>query len=338
MLGLARASEYAGWWNQNGPLILRDTVTVTSRQLQPFVVTPRYYADFNGSGSNSTSFVYSTTQAAFDTTGVVNQPKRSVIALTFQVGTDWMVSAPTTGFYTGAAPYVVMGNNGTEVYYSSQLNKSSNFYQITTNGFQGLNLTPAQLSPYRNRWLAAIVSTSDSTSDFADWSGTGANTYNWCSRVVLYDIAADTVVASADTYANSAVGTVDLTQTWTMGYASSSYYVNPFTNFDNITLYDRDQYLESSRWFTIGQTLDPGVYYRQLAGNSIGSTVGGVQAWINASSDSVGTVILDGNLDDYGYDVDIGTWGGARQPSDSIWQIHGTYNGAPPLPPVFVSF
>lgn len=336
MLGLARAAQYAGW-GQRAPS-MRDTVTVTSLVAQPFVVAPRYYADFNGAASNSISYVYSPSEGAFNMTGVVNQPKRSVQSITFQVGTDWMVSAPTTGYESGAQTYNIMGNNGTENYYSIQINKNNNLYTFQTNAFNGMTLTPTQFSSLRGRWLTAIISTSDSTSDFANWAGTGSNTYSWASRTVLYDILADSVVASADTYAYQAVGTVDLTQTWTLGYNSSSYYVNPFIVFNDLTQYDRDQYLTAGNWFAIGQTLDPLVYYRELSGSAVNSTVGGVQAWMNTASNDVGTVILDGNLNDYGYEVEIGTWGGARQPADTIWQLHGNYNATPPLPPVFVSF
>jgi len=338
MLGLGRASQYAGWWNQNQAVTLKTSLTVSSTIAQPFLVSPRYYVDMNGSASNAQVYAKSPGGGSFDMTGVVNQPKRSVQAMTFQIGTNWMVSASTSGFVAGNQSYNIMSNNGTESYYSIQINKLNGAYQFTTNGFLGLSLSAAALSSYRNRWLTAIICTSDSTSDFANWTGTGANTYSWASRVVLYDILSDTVIATADTYATQAVGTVDLTQTWTFGYASSSYFVNNFINFSNLTLYDTDEFLISQQWFAIGETLDPGVYYSELAGNAVNSTVDGVRAWLNINSNSVGTVILDGNLNDYGYYVDIGTWGGARQPSDSQYEIHGNYNQVPPDSPVFVSF
>lgn len=333
MLGLGLASEYAGWWTGRVP-VLRDSVTVTSSIPQRFMVSPRYYANMTGSTNNTWAspmfLAASGATLSLDMTGAVNQPKRSVSAITFKIGTNWMTTAPTTGYYNGILLYDVMNNNGTDNYYSVGIVKNNNTYLLSpSTQFQGISLTPTQLDSYRNRWLTLICATSDSTSTFANWTGTGTNTYNWASRMVLYDVENNTVLRTSDQYAYAAVGTVDLTQTWTLGYLTSSYYLNHFVFYDNPSLYYRYDSNVASTWYAIGETFDPSVYYSQLAGSGVGSTVNGVRAWTVFGSNGAGTASGDTRTQL------IGTWGNTRMPSANAILLRG---GSSETLPVYTSF
>jgi len=335
MLGLAKASEYAGWWNQNQAVVLRDEVTVTSTVPQRFMVAPRYYADMTGSTDNTSqsavSMVSATGTTAIDMSGVPNQPKRSVTAVTMRVGSNWMTTAPTTGFASGGTWYNVLSNSSSESYFGAGISLNNNVYQIgaPTGLFPALTLTPSQLNTYRNRWLGIIVASSDSTSTFTNWSGTGTNTYNWASRTMLVDIENNTIVSRLDAYATSAVpSSIDLTQTYNLGYNSGTYWVNPFYYTNGTNQYYRYDCNVASAWFTIGETMDPLSTYPQLLGSGVGGSANGSRAWVVGGSNGVGTTV--GTT----LQQDIGTWGNSRMPDARIFLAWNTGE----TPSVFTSF
>ena len=332
MLGMARASEYAGWWTRGSP-ILQTSLTVTSTVAQPFLISPRYYADMSGSTDNTNTspvFVYpSGATTTMDMTGVPNQPKRTVSAMTFRVGTNWMTTAPTTGNTDGLVWFNNMNNAGTDSFYSCGISLLNNVYQFRPSSFgTAITMSPSTFSTYRNRWLGLVCATSDSTSTFANWTGTGTNTYSWAQRSVLYDLENRTVIATADSYATQAVGTVDLTQAWNFGFATGTYYSNMFFNLTNPSTYYRYDCQIASGWHCMGETMDPAVYATQMLGSGISATVNGVRAWGLWASDGAGTTSGNQTTEL------IGNWDGARMPSSNVVVARN----AGQILPVFTSF
>jgi hypothetical protein len=195
---------------------------------------------------------------------------------------------------------------------------------------------------YRNKWLTCIYSTSNSSSDFANWAG-GTDPYSnsWCGRNRLYLTETMTPIpsvysANGDGWLFNTTGnTVDLTQAWTLNFGSSSYWLGPYGVFGDSTLYYRRDMEILSAWYTIGDMVDIGdtQYSNQLAGNAFSKTVNGIEPWIAYAFHSAGTAIVNAG-DTWGYTNPTYTWG--RIPPATV-QLQVPFGTASPQPPEFVS-
>jgi len=296
MLGLARHAQLAGWGTI--PPGMKDTITFTTAASNS--VYPRYYADFTNMTNRPTfgvvrqSFVDSS--ATIDMTGVTNNYKKAVMACTFKLGTNWLSTSWSMGDYQGGFNdyHEFNGvNTGPRITgdwnYASGVNAMS--YQVWTGSFQIIQITPATFATYRNKWLTIISATSDSTSDFANWTGTGTNTYGHCERLYLVEADTGVILQQKDSYAQVNNFTPDLSQSWQLNTGSYNYgqyfylYSEDGTNFQN----DNNDMEHLSSWAAFGQTFDPATYYTELLGVGIADTVAGVQAWINLYYPSSGT-------------------------------------------------
>jgi hypothetical protein len=314
LLGASRTALLAGWSGVPGQA--RSTMTLTADVVPAapnFVVTPRYYLDYTTGGSMAGTGWYSPSNAAVDQTGAGTTARKSAWCTMFRVGNNWGTGAPNStpmwGYYT------LFNNNGTDVFLQQQVTATSTGYQFSFNNSAALAVSTALMATLRNRWLALISATSDTTADFANWTGTGSNPYGWCVRNYLVDVQANTVIATQDSYAtfNPGIDSIDLSQTWTVGYLSSAYYVNEFVYFENAaTTYSRNDIQFAQNWMTIGNTWDPAQDWPNAATPSPSPTIGGVRAWfMNLQFNSTPAIQTVGSL-------------GARQPSDySIIAIDG---------------
>jgi len=296
MLGLARHAQLAGWGTI--PPGLKDTITFTTAASNG--VYPRYYADFTNMTNRPTYGVvrqsYVDSSATIDMTGVTNNYKKAVMACTFKLGTNWLSTSWSMGDYQGGfTDYHEFNgvNTGPRITgdwnYASGVNAMS--YQVWTGSFQIIQITPATFATYRNKWLTIISATSDSTSDFANWTGTGTNTYGHCERLYLVEADTGVILQQKDSYATVNNFTPDLSQSWQLNTGSYNYgqyfylYSEDGTNFQN----DNNDMEHLSSWAAFGQTFDPATYYTELLGVGIADTVAGVQAWTNLYYPSEGT-------------------------------------------------
>lgn len=331
MLGLARASQYAGWWANQGVVTADMTLNFTVDTPQAALVSPRYYADFTGVdaaiNNNFSADVGGAGTKNIDMTGVNNTPKKNICAYTIKVGTDWMTTAGTSGYFPGFTWFHGFNNNGTDTFFSAAASKFNGDY-IFGQGASGARvvLTTSQMANYRNRWLGVIVCGSNSSSDFANWTG-GSDTANtqYAQRALLIDIVDGTIIGQDDRWNNQTFNTVDLTQQWTFGYLAGTYYDNSFGYFDNdITLYYRDQIQVGSHWFAIGDMVDPVDYYTQLVGFGLPNTVNGIKAWFYWYADEAGTAQ---GTPTFGYTQDTPT--DSRCPANTRITIRTAANDSP---------
>ena len=203
-LGIARTAAIA---SSVTAAVATASVTVGLNNLSPWLVQPRYYANLTPSLADTTPIVGGARQNmgavslvppadAYDMTGVVNQVKRWVQTINFQVGSTW-----GTGLPASQVPllnsFTKIDNGAVSSFYSLGLSWDTTQYAFRLSGVgDAVSLTAAQLSPYRGRWLALVGAASDNpASDFAAWTGTGANTYGWGGRILLVDVAAGTVIS-----------------------------------------------------------------------------------------------------------------------------------------------
>lgn len=342
MLGLARASEYAGWWNSSP----RWSATGLFDIVQTNKVSPRYYADFTGMTEAMTSGQVaiadiSSGSTAIDMTSVPNFGRRQVHALTFKVGTNWLAT-PGASYTPAFRDYHQFFQNGTQINqysYCAEYN-SEIIFGVTFDQFTGISLSTSAFAPYRNRWLGLICATSETTASFSNWTGTGSNTYNNCARIYLVDIEAKTVIATVDKYAYADKTLIDLTQSWSATNAGSpTYYDQRIATIGNnttdIASNGRDEFEHLSSWMSIGETLDPAVYWSQLIGEAPADTVGGVRAWSTLRLPTAGSAVT-GVFGTYGYIQS--TPGSYRWPANTQWAIEAPSTQILPTPPVYTQY
>ena len=339
-LGIARTAAIA---SSVTAAVATASVTVGLNNLSPWLVQPRYYANLTPSLADTTPIVGGSRQYmnavslvppadAFDMTGVVNQVKRWVQTINFQVGSTWGTGLPASQTAL-LNTYVKIDNGAVSSFYSLGIDWDVTQYGFRLGGIgDALKLTAAQLSPYRGRWLALVGAASDNpASDFAAWSGTGLNTYGWGARTLLVDVAAGTVIGSQDGYGYSAAYTPDLTVAYNATGGAGVNFIGQFVNqpTDGNTYDLGDVYL-GAQWFAIGQTMDPAVYWPSLVGSGVGGTVNGIQALTFNQPTDVGTQPVPSQWQTVCGSLD------SRQPNSNI--LNATPVQVPPLPGTFVSF
>lgn len=335
-LGIARTAAIA---SSVTAAVATASVTVGLNNLSPWLVQPRYYANFtpsladtilNGSPQTMGAVSLVPPADAFDMTGVVNQVKRWVHTINFQVGSTWGTGLPASN-QSLLNTIVKIDNGAVSSFYSMEIYWNVTKYAFQLNGSSAIQLTPAQLSPYRGRWLALVGAASDNpASDFAAWTGTGTNTYGWGARTLLIDVAASTVISSLDSYAYQAAYTPDLTVAYNANGGAGVNIISQFVNAprDGNT-YDAGDVYVGSQWFAIGQTMDPAVYWPSLVGSGVGGTVNGIQALTFNQPTAVGTQPVPSQWQTVCGSLD------SRQPNSTIENFS---DNIPPLPGTFVSF
>jgi len=309
------------------------------------VLQPTYTADFSltGAAQQAQMFVSADSATAIDMTGTGTTAKKEIFAMTFRVGTNWMTTAPTT--YTRAFDMSVQFNNsGTQSFRTMALAQEpggANYVFGTANGpnvYVNKTLFDAN---YRNKWLTCIYSTSDTSADFANWSG-GTDPYgnSWCARVRLY--LTETMTPIASVYSNEGDGWLfdttgsvpDLTQAWDL--AAGTYNFGPFGYFaGDSTLYYRTDLQVMSVWYTIGSMVDTGLtqYSNQLAGSAFSKTINSIEPWMAWAFHGAGTPVINAG-DTYAYTNPVYTWG--RLPPAQV-QIGVTFGTPAPQPPEYRS-
>jgi hypothetical protein len=194
---------------------------------------------------------------------------------------------------------------------------------------------------YRNKWLTAIYSTSDTSADFANWAG-GTDTpgQSWAARCRLYET--ETMTPIVGTYSNLGDGWLfdttgnapDLTQAWNLN--AGTYTLGPFVGFGgDSTLYYRTDIQVMSVWYTIGNMVDTGdtQYSNQLAGSAFSKTVNGIKPWVAFAFHGAGTALVNSG-ETWGYSNPVYTWG--RMPLSTV-QITVPFDTPTPQPPEYIS-
>jgi len=290
MFGLARAAQTASWWGGDAPAKATTTVSITTADPDFFMVAPRYYADLSAmdtSGFPNLGFVPATFNGQqFDQTGMGTNERMSVQAVTLRMGSSYMTNVPANAYTPGIIDYYIFEQTGGASWPRNlTLGNASEFAGDTnwTFGSNNVNayISDSQMDQIRNTWVTAILATSDTSTDFANWSGGTDDTgLGWATRVQLVNTATNTVIAQSDGWLNAsfALG-IDLTQQYTVGYNSSNYFVNSFQYSNDWGLYNRKDVNFASAWYAIGSMFDPGdaVLRSQVMGSAMSAAVNGVQ-------------------------------------------------------------
>jgi len=308
MFGLARAAQTASWWGGDAPAKATTTVSITTADPDFFMVAPRYYADLSAmdtSGFPNLGFVPATFNGQqFDQTGMGTNERMSVQAVTLRMGSSYMTNVPANTFTSGINDYYIFEQTGVGNWPRNlSLGNASEFAGDTTWNFGSNNVNvyfpESEMDQIRNTWVTVIMSTSDTSTDFANWTGGTDDTgLGWAARVMMVNTATNTVIAQTDSWLNAswALG-IDLTQQYTVGYNSSNYFLNSFQYSNDWSLYNRKDVNFASGWYAIGSMFDPGdaVLRSQVMGSAMSAAVNGVQplVWYMGTAGGVSAGFLN---------------------------------------------
>ena len=297
MLGAARASQYAGWWGGPPKFVStsQTTVACSGKYLDAVSITP------NGWGMPGNT-------RSFDNTGVVSGAKGTqVITFKYQAQSNftWTTDTFRTNYQyidTGSGANLLTIWNyfyqNTVETWDSMLARTvtGNYLSIKASfgSYEYFTLTGnLPWDDYANRWLTAIISYSDSQTDFSDWTGTTGGT-NWYQRIVLQDAVTGQLISTTDSRYSAFNNPITTwaNYTWSWDNVNSGSGTTANTAFASLVgpsgvTYDQTDMLVAAWWGCQGTMVDPlatvdSVQLRQyFVGQCFPETVNGSRAWFN---------------------------------------------------------
>ena len=295
MLGIGRASEYAGWWNTG---IQQIRFSGASNMTQTVQQSPSYSLTSGGSskltfiGVNADVFSGITTAS-----GNVN-----LTGLTGFTGYNTYRSAVVHSFYlpwpsglssiSGPVSLAILQlTNSTASYYGLNIQVSAGGVLGFTNSLYGIPLTlPGSYTSYTNQWLTLVSSTAETSSVFANWTGGSQGSNTFALRNALYNTQTGALIAINDAWGTSSslpapLGTLPTSLPMFISPASG-----PYPSL-SVLLEDpqvaNSQITHGTFWMSAGQTFDPqSATDTSWRTSSPSATIANAKAWINIQMDT----------------------------------------------------
>lgn len=317
-------------------------------------MTTYSYADYSPlSDTFFAGATFSYAPATIDTTGMGTNDRCQTWAMTFRVGSDW-VTEPTRMYQGCFRMYQAFDQCGAIVHLNQgawQHMGKINF-GFTSDYFLGIQFTPEEFAPYRNRWLGLVSATSDNKADFEQWYSGDRVKKNYFVRNVLVDLETKQIIKKSDRAAHAIKDSIDFSQNWqvvnnTQTAGPGEYYNSNFLllgarnhneEIDDIKLTaNQTQYQCLSTWCAMGATLDPMYHWPALTGTGLASTVENVRAWQIHQFPDTGRWVDDNYLGSTRYVPALDNTVHTRWPSDKGWTIFSRKR-ADPSQPVYQTY
>ena len=293
MLGLAQASQYAGWWNSglrsvafSGAGAIADVVEqspayswLTDQSSQVWQVVDDFSPGSNGN---------------VDLTGLTgftgfNNRRMTYVASVYVSSSGTYNSAESNWFNTleigGTAWYFNINMTVASVSGTNRLR----FYFQPGNGADGgatVN-TPTVITNYLDQWLTVVASTAETSSAFVDW--TGPTVTGTAVRLCIYNTLTGALIAKTDAANNTipapALNTLPTTLPVNrIASSSNNLYCNGNAGPATPTY-------TTNWWITFGQCFDPvAATDTSWRTSSPSAVISSAKAWINAQYTNVATV------------------------------------------------
>jgi hypothetical protein len=285
MLGAARASEYAGWWNTGLGTVDFSSTSVLGTEIYQ---TPTY----SWLSNSSTGAIDGISTGSIDLTGI-----------TSLTGYNNLRSARVTHFYfpssvwTSAAATAVAGSAGCDLYdTTTQLPFQTQVGLDTAGAVKNLRINclflsfnnqvaatlPGAHTQYLDTWISAVSSTAETSTVFADWAGGAQGTNTQACRVAVYNTATGALIVKRDEWRNST--------TSSPAWPTLSTITNPlplesgaawYVNYDISASPGYDTRI-GGNWFGLGTTFDPLAETNTSWRTAMpAELIGNAQSWMN---------------------------------------------------------
>ena len=271
-VGMARASEYAGWWG-GGPLII--TITSDSTISQAVYQTPSF--SFNDPGDTNGSD--QTALQTFQSGSFGSDPTVNLSGYTSLTGfNDYATTVFSTfkpNFASGIANSTSVAqwelkqvNNGTT--------KFPNYINLAvmSTGRLGFNSTfdtnftlPGPYTDWTSTWFTVVYSTAESSTSFTNWAAAVPTSTQYAFRRCIYNtetgallLKIDSVVAkssfsyfTAQSWITDSGGTIDYSD----ASSSGDYTFRIICNSGGFYGANAQPLTETNHWFSYGTMFDP---------------------------------------------------------------------------------
>ena len=226
MLGIGRASEYAGWWNTG----LKSVAFSSTSKLTPTIRRVNSYS-FATRDTNS---------GQFGIFGISPAGSLNLASLTGYTGYNYKRSVNVVHFYPNTSTWTGYGNgqySTVRQQFTNSAGTSSNNFDIQlqvsgtsliVNGYNYSYTLPAAVSTYYNKWMSVVVSTAETSSVFTSW--TGGTVTDMALRIAVYNTLTGALIGKQDQAVNSSQMPGDwatqygTTLTVAQSFAANSYY------------------------------------------------------------------------------------------------------------------
>ena len=206
MLGIGRASEYAGWWG-GGPL--KVAFTSTSTLGTSIYQTPTY----SWLGNFTTGQIDGVSTGSINLTGLsgftgYNNLRSVRVTHMYFPSSVWASAAAGSIVFTPAAD---LNNAGTQYPYQFQVSLFTNgaVKNIAIQGiflsFNGSNSVtlPGAHTQYLDTWITVVAATAETSTVFSSWTGGTAGTDTQATRIAAYNTATGALIVKSDAWRNS---------------------------------------------------------------------------------------------------------------------------------------
>lgn len=263
MLGIGRASEYAGWWSQGNITATANLTSVSSlsyaRKITP---TYSYLMEVNSSG---TPIGYDTVQfgpASYqyvDITGLTGFTGYNNLNMTM-VQHFYLPWASQTGAFTNGQMRFDIKQPSyfakSTAINSGQNGGSGKFYVSVDYPGGSITLDTADsYSNYNDRWLTVVFSTSNTASNFSSWSSSSGSGPVY-ARVSLYDTQAGTLIKKQDQLLGDPGWDLSTLPTNLSFSPDETSYIQIF-GFPGGTFANDYDYRIQNAWISVGTMFDP---------------------------------------------------------------------------------
>jgi hypothetical protein len=279
MLGLGRASQYAGWWAGGNPSV---TFSATSALGYSNRQTPSYSLL-----CNTQSLPYSTLSTGeIDLTGYssltgFNNGKLTTVN-TFRP--EWPDPIESTTDFVAANFFNELGQGGTAYFLNVTLGLYNNNTQVYIQSPGAFTNTGLAVSVVRDRWITLVTSISNSQSDYVNWTGTQTSGTAYI-RQCLFDAVTGELIYRADIRNNTTLPTVSsMPDTIPTNQIGDDYlFSGGFgSGLAETILYE---FRWSNHWISVGTMFDP-LGTAAMADTSWrttkpSATIGTAKAWFN---------------------------------------------------------
>ena len=282
MLGLARASQLAGWGSGGPPKAAFSSITSAlnyeNYQRPSYSILTGYFLpDIAINNTGNYDLTGYGGLAAFN-----NQKSTQMVTLRL----TWPTSSIPSGDFVSAALANEFKLTGGTLYYNASIylantNTTLRISHSTSGAGSNLDL-PGSYTQYVDRWLTVVWSTSNSQSDFTNWTGSGNSGHY--ARTAVYDTVTGALLGRVDfrgTFDYPNFATVPNTFPASSNFGANTQYLatNCFGSGSEERPY---RYRLANWWFAIGTMWDPlTVTDTSWRTNRPSRDIGTARAWYN---------------------------------------------------------
>jgi hypothetical protein len=290
MLGLGRASQYAGWWNQGGDI--KINIPVATSISQAAYQTPSFswltggiypnYGNWTDPNEGSINVLGYNSLTGYNSL-------RCTMSITFQL--PWPSGLATNTYYGGPIYRIGYPGGPYEFTIASYIDGSNRltFTAGSTNGSGGpgigqITYLPGTYTDYASTWFTVVYSQAETSSAYTNWSGTGSGTvycrlavYNAQTGALFFKVDLQQAAGNWPDITNIITGSggsvaLDQVSTYALGFRNNS------GGQEVITTY-------AQNWISLGTMWDPLTV--KAAGDTTwlttrpNNTIGTGKAWVN---------------------------------------------------------